>query len=110
MNIFTSLQIIPLRLERESKSFNLYDRLLKNKDDVKFQNGDLLIISSKYLSISEGRIKKLDEVNPSSDSIKLSKLYHINPKLMELIIRESDRIFGGLYGFVLTRDSWNFIS
>ena len=102
MNIFTSLQIIPLRLERESKSFNLYDKLLKNKNNVKFQNGDLLIISSKYLSISEGRIKKLDEVNPSSDSIKLSKLYHINPKLMELIIRESDRIFGGLYGFVLT--------
>jgi coenzyme F420-0:L-glutamate ligase len=61
-----------------------------------------LIISSKYLSISEGRIKKLSNVKPSLESIKLSKLYHINPKLMELIVRESDEIYGGLYGFVLT--------
>ena len=96
------MQIIPLKLDIESENFNLYDKLLDNKNDIKFQNGDLLIISSKYLSISEGRIKKLEDVQPSIESVKLSKLYHINSKLMELIVRESDEIFGGLYGFVLT--------
>lgn len=96
------MEIIPLVLDRESKSFNLYDKLVYNKNNIKFQNGDLLIISSKYLSISEGRIKKLGDVKPSIESINLSKLYHIDPKLMELIVRESDEIFGGLYGFVLT--------
>lgn len=96
------MEIIPLVLERESKSFNLYDKLVYNKNNIKFQNGDLLIISSKYLSISEGRIKKLEDVKPGIESINLSKLYHIDPKLMELIVRESDEIFGGLYGFVLT--------
>ncbi len=96
------MKIIPIVLERESKSFNLYDKLVYNKNNIKFQNGDLLIISSKYLSISEGRIKKLGNVKPSIESINFSKLYHINPKLMELIVRESDEIFGGLYGFVLT--------
>jgi coenzyme F420-0:L-glutamate ligase / coenzyme F420-1:gamma-L-glutamate ligase len=96
------LKIIPIVLERETKSFNLYDKLVYNKNNIKFQNGDLLIISSKYLSISEGRIKKLGNVKPGIESINFSKLYHINPKLMELIVRESDEIFGGLYGFVLT--------
>ena len=96
------LQVIPLRLERESKIFDLYRKLIDNKNNVRFQNGDLLIISSKYLSIGEGRTKKLDDVRPTAESVKLSKLYHINPKLMELIVRESDEIFGGLYGFVLT--------
>ncbi len=96
------MQIIPLNLDIESKNFNLYDKLIDNKNNIRFQNGDLLIISSKYLSISEGRIKKLEEVKPSIESVRLSKLYHINPKLMELIVRESDEIFGGLYGFVLT--------
>jgi coenzyme F420-0:L-glutamate ligase len=96
------LQIIPLILDKESQSFDLYNKLVHNKNNIKFKNGDLLIISSKYLSISEGRVKNLEKVRTSSYSIELSKLYHINPKLMELIVRESDEIFGGLYGFVLT--------
>jgi F420-0:gamma-glutamyl ligase len=96
------LEIIPLLLERESESFNLYDKIVNNKNKIGFQNGDLLIISSKYLSISEGRVKKLSNVKAGKESIMLSKIYHINPKLMELIVRESDEIFGGLYGFVLT--------
>jgi coenzyme F420-0:L-glutamate ligase len=96
------MQIIPLYLERESEAFNLYDKIVDNKNNITFQNGDLLIISSKYLSISEGRIKELSNVKPTKESTRLAKLYHINPKLMELIVRESDEIFGGLYGFVLT--------
>ncbi len=96
------MEIIPIYLDRESGSFDIYKKIIYNKHNVKFQNNDLLVISSKYLSISEGRIKKLEGVKPSRDSIYYSKLYHINPKMMELIIRESDEIFGGLYGFVLT--------
>jgi coenzyme F420-0:L-glutamate ligase/coenzyme F420-1:gamma-L-glutamate ligase len=96
------LRIIPLCLERESETFDLYDKIIDNKNKIAFQNGDLLIISSKYLSISEGRVKELQYVKPSKESTKLAKLYHINPKLMELILRESDEVFGGLYGFVLT--------
>jgi coenzyme F420-0:L-glutamate ligase/coenzyme F420-1:gamma-L-glutamate ligase len=94
--------ILPIYLERELDDFDLFSKIVNNNDNIEFRDGDLLIISSKYLSISEGRIKKLESVKPSMQSKKLSKLYRINPKLMELIIRESDQIFGGLYGFVLT--------
>ena len=96
------MRIIPLYLDRESETFDLYDKIIGNKNNIAFQNGDLLIISSKYLSISEGRVKKLSTVKPGKESIALAKLYHIDPKLMELVVRESDEIFGGLYGFVLT--------
>ncbi len=94
--------VLPIYLERELDDFDLFNKIINNKDNVTYRDGDLLIISSKYLSISEGRIKKLKSVKPSIQSKKLSKLYRISPKLMELIIRESDQIFGGLYGFVLT--------
>jgi coenzyme F420-0:L-glutamate ligase len=96
------LQIIPLEFDKETNRFDLYDKIVCNKKNITFKNGDLLVISSKYLSISEGRVKKLDNVRPGVESLKLSKIYHINPKLMELILRESDEIFGGMYGFVLT--------
>ncbi|MDQ4072837.1 MAG: coenzyme F420-0:L-glutamate ligase [Thermoproteota archaeon] len=93
---------MPIYLERELNDFDLFNKIINNKDKITFRDGDLLIISSKYLSISEGRVKKLKSVKPSMQSKKLSKLYRINPEFMELIIRESDQIFGGLYGFVLT--------
>jgi coenzyme F420-0:L-glutamate ligase / coenzyme F420-1:gamma-L-glutamate ligase len=73
-----------------------------NKEKIYIEDSDILVISSKYLSISEGRIKKLTRIKPSSQAIQASKQYHIDPKIMELILRESDEIFGGLYGFVLT--------
>jgi len=96
------LEIIPIHLEKESSTFDIYDKITKNTQDITIENYDILVISSKYLSISEGRIKKLDDVIPSQNAIQMAKKFHINPKIMELIIRESDEIFGGLYGFVLT--------
>ena len=96
------MEIIPIHLEKESSRFDIYDKITKNTQDITIENYDILVISSKYLSISEGRIKKLDDVIPSQNAIQMAKNFHINPKMMELIIRESDEIFGGLYGFVLT--------
>lgn len=96
------MEIIPIHLEKESSRFDIYDKITKNTQDITIENYDILVISSKYLSISEGRLKKLDDVIPSQNAIQMAKKFHINPKMMELIIRESDEIFGGLYGFVLT--------
>ncbi len=96
------MEIIPIHLEKESSRFDIYDKITKNTQDITIENYDILVISSKYLSISEGRIKKLDNVIPSQNAIQMAKKFHINPKMMELIIRESDEIFGGLHGFVLT--------
>jgi coenzyme F420-0:L-glutamate ligase / coenzyme F420-1:gamma-L-glutamate ligase len=99
---YHNLEVIPIHLNRESSEFDLYDKISKNIGKINIEDNDVLVISSKYLSISEGRIKKLTRIKPSSQAIQASKLYHIDPRMMELILRESDEIFGGLYGFVLT--------
>lgn len=96
------MEVIPIHLDRESSEFDIYDKINKNTEKINIKDNDMLVISSKYLSISEGRIKKLAGIKPSSQAIQSSKLYHIDPKIMELVLRESDEIFGGLYGFILT--------
>ena len=96
------MEIIPIHLDRESSRFDIYEKIIRNKEGISIQDFDILVISSKYLSISEGRIKKLSDVRPSEEAIQMAERYHINPEMMELKIRESDEIFGGLYGFVLT--------
>jgi coenzyme F420-0:L-glutamate ligase / coenzyme F420-1:gamma-L-glutamate ligase len=99
---YQNLEVIPIHLDREATEFDLYEKIIMNKEKIDIEDSDILVISSKYLSISEGRIKKLTGIKPSSQAIQTSKQYHIDPKIMELILRESDEIFGGLYGFVLT--------
>ena len=99
---YHNLEVIPIHLDRESSEFDIYDKINNNSEKTNIEDNDVLVISSKYLSISEGRIKKLLCIKPSFKAIQASKLYHMDPKIMELILRESDEIFGGLYGFVLT--------
>ncbi|HYP43356.1 MAG TPA: coenzyme F420-0:L-glutamate ligase, partial [Candidatus Nitrosocosmicus sp.] len=67
------MEIIPIHLEKESSRFDIYDKITKNTQDITIENYDILVISSKYLSISEGRIKKLDYIIPSQNAIQMAK-------------------------------------
>ena len=99
-----SIKLIPIKVERQTSQFNLIDCLLDslNRNSQKLLDNDILTISSKFVSLSEGRFVKLSDIPVSSFADKISKKYNINPNLSELIYRESDKIFSGSNGFVLT--------
>ena len=69
------------------------------------RRGDVLVISSKFIAISEGRIVSLGSVRPSTRACELSRKYEVPAELCELVIQESDLIIGGVPGFILTL--WN---
>lgn len=99
-----TLTVSAIKAERQTKKFDIFEvmetTLQKNK--ISLQNGDVLVISSKYVSNSQGRLIDLENVNVSKDGIELSEKFQIKPKIAEAIIRESDVIFGGISGFVIT--------
>ena len=80
--------------------FNLFETLISAKYD--FKDGDILVLSSKFVSMSEGSVVNLRKIRPSSKAKNLAKNYQMNPSFVEVVIRESDVIFGGLPGFLLT--------
>jgi coenzyme F420-0:L-glutamate ligase len=86
------------------KQFDFFEILLKTleKNDSKLMEGDVLVISTKYISNSQGRIIDLENVRASKKGIKISKEFRLKPEIAEIIIRESDKIFGGIGGFVIT--------
>ena len=96
--------VSPVKVGREEGKFDLYKTILHalDKNRIKLEDGDVLVISSKYISNSQGRIIDLSSVNPSEKGISLSKKFQLNPKIAEVIVRESDFIFGGISGFVIT--------
>jgi len=65
-------------------------------------DGDILVVSSKFIAVSEGRVVALGTVVPSDLAARLAKRLNISPELCELVIRESDDVIGGVSGFMLT--------
>jgi len=90
----------PIKIKTKTKLFDLFDTILAS--NFKFKDHDILVLSSKFVSMSEGSVLNLDKIQPSNKAKEIAKNYQMDPSLVEAIIRESDIIFGGLPGFLLT--------
>ncbi len=66
------------------------------------QDNDILVLAESAVASAEGRVVELESIAPSKKAIELSRLYETDPRKMELIMRESDEILGGIPGVVVT--------
>ena len=98
-----SLMVMAIKSRKEEGVFDLNDAIMNSLSESKItlQNGDVLVISSKYISNAQGRIISLEGVICSEEGKELAKKYQIKPKIAEVVIRESDFILGGITGFVI---------
>tara|TARA_Y100000996_G_scaffold22359_1_gene16236 strand:+ start:61 stop:825 length:765 start_codon:yes stop_codon:yes gene_type:complete len=99
-----NLSIIPLTSKKKDGKFSFFDELKKifHDNKVMIENGDVIVISSKFISISQGRVLKIDKSRVCNKAKQISKKFNSNDKFMEIVFRESDRIFGGVSGFVMS--------
>lgn len=91
----------PIKTGRKSAPFNLGAEVDRSVG-AELRDGDILVVSSKFVAVSEGRIVDLARVVPSDYATSLSTSLNMPPELCELVIRESDEIVGGVSGFMLT--------
>ena len=99
------LQIYPLRAAVQIGQFDLLGALGNSLANADFTlaDGDILAVSSKYAAISEGRVVELADVAPTAEAEAIAARYNMNARLVQLIMQESDHIFGGIQlGFLLT--------
>jgi coenzyme F420-0:L-glutamate ligase / coenzyme F420-1:gamma-L-glutamate ligase len=95
------ITFVPKRTPRKSAPFNLGE-LVDKFVGPELRDGDVLVVSSKFIAVSEGRVVDLGTVVPSRRAVSASKKLNITPELAELVIRESDDVIGGVTGFMLT--------
>jgi len=69
---------------------------------TELKDGDILAISSKVVSTVDGRIVSLKEIQPSKRAKRLANKYSLEPEFAELVLRESEKIYGGVYKSILT--------
>ncbi len=56
------------------------------------RDGDVVVVTQKVVSKAEGRVVPLDGVDPSPEALRLAAETEKDPRLVELILRESVRI------------------
>jgi coenzyme F420-0:L-glutamate ligase / coenzyme F420-1:gamma-L-glutamate ligase len=62
------------------------------RQDVRLADGDVLVVTQKAVSKSEGRFVDLDTVEPSPLAIELATPWEKDPRHVEVVLRESRRI------------------
>jgi len=99
-----SLVVYPVKAQKKENVFDLFKEItdLLKKNEFPLMNGDVLVISSKYISNSQGRIIDFNDVMASKEAHFLSKKFQIESKIVEVVIRESDMVLGGVSGFIMT--------
>ncbi len=58
----------------------------------KFASGDVIVIAQKIVSKAEGRTAQLSTVQPSTEAMSIAQFVQNDPRMVEVILRESRRI------------------
>lgn len=59
---------------------------------IALADGDVLVVTSKIVSKSEGRVRRLNEVRPSPAACEIALVCNKDPRLVELILAESNQV------------------
>ena len=101
------LEIIPIKIQREiGIDANLVDLILESSE---INDGDILVFSQKIVSKNEGRILSLSSVNPSLLANGIASSYGKDPRLIELILSESERIVRMENGIIIVKTKHGFV-
>ena len=95
--------MFPLRAGRAGRGDDVYGGLgaALRGAGLALRDGDVVVVSSKYVSCAQGRTVALAGVRVSGAGRALASRYGLDPAMAELVSRESDAVLGGTPGFVL---------
>jgi len=101
------LEIIPIKIQREiGIDANFVDLILESSE---INDGDVLVFSQKIVSKNEGRMLSLSSVNPSLLANGIASSYGKDPRLVELILSESERIVRMENGIIIVKTKHGFV-
>jgi coenzyme F420-0:L-glutamate ligase/coenzyme F420-1:gamma-L-glutamate ligase len=103
----TSLKNIPIIRQGN----NLADILLKSLQEthIDLQDDDILVLAQKIVSKIEGRMVNLADVKMSSPAIELAPIVDKDPRLIELILQESNEVLRVRKGVIVVEHKLGFV-
>ena len=90
---------------------NLADILVKSLQEtqIELQDNDIIVLAQKIVSKSEGRMVNLATVTPSQHSIELAQKADKDPRVMELMLQESNEVLRIRVGTIIVEHKLGFV-
>ena len=88
---------------------SLLNNCLKKQGISLFDN-DIIVVTQKIVSKAEGRLINLSTITPSDEALEIAKISKKRPQLIELILRESNKVVRGNRRTIITEHKLGFIS
>lgn len=80
-----------------------------NLNNIQINNHDIIVIAQKIISKSENRSFYLDDVVPSKKALEIFSIHKKDPRLIELILRESTEIIKVSDKILIVETRYGFI-
>ena len=80
-----------------------------SRNGLALKNGDVIVVKQKVVSKSEGRLVRLKGVRPGRRAMTLARAHGKDPRIMELILRESVRVVRIGHGVIITETKQGFV-
>ena len=80
------------------------------KADLALRRGDVVVVAQKIISKAEGRVVNLEDVQPGARAVEVAGKSEKDPRLVELILQESDEISRIAPGVLIVRHRLGFTS
>jgi coenzyme F420-0:L-glutamate ligase/coenzyme F420-1:gamma-L-glutamate ligase len=107
-----TLTLTPLaKIPLVSPGDNLAELLLASLQGARIQleDGDILVVAQKIVSKAEGQLVNLTSVTPSKEALELAKRSEKDPRLVELILRESKEVLRVRPGTIIVEHRLGFV-
>ena len=72
-------------------------------------DGDIVVVTQKIVSKSEGRLVRLAEREAQEEALELARELEKDPRVVELVLRESKRIVRKGHGVLITETRHGFV-
>ncbi len=106
--IVTALPGIPLVRQGDDLPRIILDSIAKL--ELQLETGDALVVTSKIVSKAEGRLFDLRKIEPGSEAQRLAIETRKDPRIVELVLRESLKISRQAPGVLVVQHRLGFVS
>jgi coenzyme F420-0:L-glutamate ligase/coenzyme F420-1:gamma-L-glutamate ligase len=91
----------------DSVTEKLIDAMQRQR--LRLQVSDIVVIKHKIVSKAEGRIVDLSTIQPSGESVEWARQYDLDPRVIELALRESRSVVRRKNGVLITETQHGFL-
>jgi coenzyme F420-0:L-glutamate ligase/coenzyme F420-1:gamma-L-glutamate ligase len=77
--------------------------------DIALEENDIIVLAQKIVSKAEGRLVNLATVSPSPEAIELGLKTDKDPRIVELILRESNEVVRTRVGAIIVEHKLGFV-